>query len=56
MTYTRFNLSESTLRCGFGIELGFIDCEVNSFEKLVAAVDALTDEQFERAMKALSEE
>lgn len=54
-TYTRFNISESTLFWGFGVELGFIDCAVDTMEKLIAEVDKLTDEQFNNAMRALEE-
>jgi hypothetical protein len=54
-TYTRFNISESTLFWGFGVELGFVDCAVDTMEKLIAEVDKLTDEQFAKAMRTLEE-
>ena len=54
-TYTRFNISENTLFWGFGVELGFADCAVNTMEKLIAEVDKLTDEQFAEAMRTLKE-
>ena len=53
-TYTKFNIDEYTLYWGFGIELGFVDCSVQSLDDLVAAVDNLTREQFDAAMAQLN--
>ena len=52
-TYTKFNIDEYTLYWGFGIELGFIDCSVQSLDDLVADVNKLTREQFDAAMAQL---
>ena len=52
-TYTKFNIDETTLYWGFGIELGFVDCSVQSLDDLVAEVDKLTREQFDAAMAQL---
>ena len=55
MLYTKFNIDSHTLRA-FGIELGYIDCECNTQEKLIAKIDSLTEEQFNKAMSILAEE
>ena len=52
-TYTKFNIDEYTLYWGFGIELGFVDCSVQSLDDLIAVVDELTREQFDAAMVQL---
>lgn len=52
-TYTKFNIDETTLYWGFGRELGFIDCSVQSLDDLVAEIDKLTREQFDAAMAQL---
>lgn len=39
-TYTSANISEDVLFWLFGVELGYIDCGVNSMEDLANAVDS----------------
>lgn len=46
---TKFGISSDELFWGFGVELGFIDCECDTMEKLEAEVNKLTKEQFDNA-------
>ncbi len=52
-TYTKFNIDETTLVWGFGIELGFVDCATSTIDQLVAEVNKLSEEQFNKAIMRL---
>ena len=39
-TYTQANIQEDILFWLFGVELGYIDCSINSMEDLANAVDS----------------
>ena len=39
-TYTSANISEDVLFWLFGVELGYIDCSINSMEDLANAVES----------------
>lgn len=39
-TYTSANIPEDVLFWLFGVELGYIDCSINSMEDLANAVDS----------------